>query len=330
MFLTKIKALSGTARVLKISLIGIVGQSWYDAEDESVTELVRKIEDFNAVEGDEIHGMINSRGGNYFAGVHLYNALKASKAKVITKNVGLAASAASVVFMAGDVRICYPGSITMAHNPLIHAGQCNSEQLTKLASDLDDVGIAMKSLYLAETKLDEAKLDELLKSEKSMPPAEALEMGFATEVSENADYQAIAENIDPIKEREKEITARFKPEQKPKEEEKIKLATADLVISACSENGLGDLITIFNAKNFTESELNDSISGVKAIRDVCAATEVDFDDIKEHLFDQGNLLKAFATSVIANENDDIDSDSLLLNEGKSKKYTNLDTNNIYS
>lgn len=329
MFLTKIQSLSGTARVLKISLIGIVGQSWYDAEDESVTELVRKIEDFNAVEGDEIHGMINSRGGNYFAGVHLYNALKESKAKVITKNVGLAASAASVVFMAGDVRICYPGSITMAHNPLISPGLCNSEDLIKLAADLDDVGLAMKSLYLAETGLDEPKLDDLLKNEKSMPPAEALEMGFATEVSESADYQAITENIDANKEREKEISARFKPKEDSKNEPEAKVASADLIISCCSENDLGDLVAIFHAKNFTECELNDSISGVKAIKDVCAASNVNFDDVKEHIFDQEGLLKAFVTNVIANKDDDIDSDSLLLDK-ENKEYANLDTNNIYS
>ncbi len=311
MFLTKIKSLSGTARVLKISLIGIVGQSWYDAEDESVTELVRKIEDFNAVEGDEIHCMINSRGGNYFAGVHLYNTLKQSVAKVTTKNVGLAASAASAVFMAGDVRICYLGSITMVHNPLIDPGLCNSEDLIKLAEDLDGVGLAMKSLYLAETGLDEAKLDELLKNEKNMPPEEALEMGFATEVSERVDYQAITENVDAVKEREKEITARFKPKSNIENEPEIKVASADLVISACSENDLGDLVAIFHTKNFTERELNDNILSVKSIKDVCAASNVSFDNIKKHIFDQGNLLKAFAADVIANKNDDIDGGEVL-------------------
>lgn len=300
MILTKIKSLSGNARVLKISLIGIVGQSWYESEDESVTELVHKINDFNAIEGDEIHCMINSQGGNYFAGVHLFNTLKESKAKVTTKNMGLAASAASAVFMAGDVRVCYPGSITMAHNPLVYPGLCNSDDLTKLSADLDDVAMSMKSLYLSTTGIDESKLDELLKSEKNMTPAEALENGFATEISEETDYQAISEDINPDEERKAELLAISK--RNP--DEKNTKASADNVISACEKAGLGDLVAQFHQQEFSNRVLSGSIGSVKAIKDVCAATSVDFESIKQHIFSPSALFKAFAIEVSANRDDD--------------------------
>lgn len=131
---------------------------------------------------------INSMGGEVAQGVAIYNALRASKAKVTTVCEGFACSIASVIFMAGDERIMRDASLLMIHNAWM--SMCgNSDDLRKAADDLDTITELSKRAYLshATEKLDRETLDRLMDEETWILPEQAVEYGFATDVDTSDD-----------------------------------------------------------------------------------------------------------------------------------------------
>lgn len=126
---------------------------------------------------------INSMGGEVAQGVAIYNALRASKAKVTTVCEGFACSIASVIFMAGDERIMRDASLLMIHNAWMSA-RGNSGDLRKAADDLDTITELSKRAYMAHAteKLDRETLDRLMDEETWILPEQAVEYGFATDV----------------------------------------------------------------------------------------------------------------------------------------------------
>lgn len=126
---------------------------------------------------------INSVGGDFYTGLAIHNALKALPGQ---KNViveGIAASAASVIAMAGDSIKMYPGSLLMIHG--VAAFICNYVQvgdLQKLMQGMDASERAMAAIYAQKTGIDEPTLREMMKVETWMTGAEAIEKGFANEV----------------------------------------------------------------------------------------------------------------------------------------------------
>lgn len=161
-------------------------------------------------EVDTIDVYINSPGGDAFAGITIYNMLKRHKAKIITHNDGLAASAASIVFESGDVRICASNSVTMVH----FAWSCscgNKSELRKLADVLETIDEQLVQIYSDRTGLDADEVRAMLEAETWMSGDEAKEKGFADEIEENKKVAACAE---------KEILARYKhPPESVKTEE---------------------------------------------------------------------------------------------------------------
>lgn len=148
--------------VLVINVFGDIG--CYSAAD-----LAMRLE--YAPEGD-VEVRICSDGGSVFEGLAMYHTLRASGRKVITKNFGLAASMASVLFLAGDERIMYPGSMLMLHSPWGPAGM-DQELLAKTKASL--VGI-----YSSVTGKTEAKIEKMLEGETWLDSSEAVALGFAT------------------------------------------------------------------------------------------------------------------------------------------------------
>ena len=133
------------------------------------------------VKGDlTVH--INSQGGDVFAGVAIFNALKDfNKGKVTVKVDGLAASIASVVAMAGDEIIMSPGSMMMIHNPW-SIGAGSSDDLRKAADVLDQIKDAILPIYVERTGLAESYVKDLMDDETWMTAEKAVEMGFADTV----------------------------------------------------------------------------------------------------------------------------------------------------
>ncbi len=135
---------------------------------------------------------INSYGGDLFLGIAIHNALKALPCKVTTVIRGIAASAASVIFCAGDERHVYPGSVLMIHGvacELWYVDSYNEKQVTELQEELEGIkkaiatmNSAVASIYSATTGLDKDVCLELISdgAERWMDGADTLAEGWAT------------------------------------------------------------------------------------------------------------------------------------------------------
>lgn len=136
--------------------------------------------------GKDILVRINSPGGDVFAAHAIYNQLKSYAGSVTVKIDGLAASAATIVAMAGKV-IMPNNSLMMIHNPLLGlCGYYNAEDLAKMVKDLAVIKDSIIAAYLNKCKIDEKKLAKLMNEETWIGAAEALEMGFADVIDENS------------------------------------------------------------------------------------------------------------------------------------------------
>ena len=154
----------------------IASETWWG--DEVTPEAFRN--ELRQMKGDlMVH--INSQGGDVFAGVTIYNALKdyaKGKGKVTVKVDGLAASIASVVAMAGDEIIMAPGTMMMIHNPW-SMGVGSADELRKAADTLDEIKDAILPIYTERSGLSDEEVQELMDNETWMTAEKAVELGFA-------------------------------------------------------------------------------------------------------------------------------------------------------
>lgn len=132
---------------------------------------------------------INSPGGDVFAGVAIYNMLKSSGKEIVVKVMGVAASAASLIAMAGDKRVMPKNTMMMIHNPWSFA-MGNADELRDTADTLDKIGASLLGTYMSATGLDEAKIKAMLATDTWMTADEAMEMGFATEITDEVKVSA--------------------------------------------------------------------------------------------------------------------------------------------
>lgn len=154
----------------------IAKESWY--EDEISPKQFKA--ELDEGEGD-IFIWLNSPGGDVFAASQIYSMLKEYKGKVTVKIDGVAASAASVIAMAGDEVLMAPVAMMMIHNPAtIIFGE---------ASDFES-GIAMLlevkegiiNAYEQKTRLSRNKLAKMMDSETWFSAKKAVELGFADKI----------------------------------------------------------------------------------------------------------------------------------------------------
>ena len=154
----------------------IAEESWFDDE---VTPALFK-DELNSGEGD-ITVWINSPGGDCIAAAKIYNMLMDYKGNVTVKIDGIAASAASVIAMAGNKVIVSPVSMIMIHNPAtIAAG--DTAEMQKAIAMLDEVKESIINAYEIKTGLSRARLSHLMDAETWMDANSAIELGFADEI----------------------------------------------------------------------------------------------------------------------------------------------------
>jgi ATP-dependent Clp protease protease subunit len=129
---------------------------------------------------------LNSPGGDVFAAAQIYNMLLAYSGRVTVKIDGLAASAASVVAMAGDSVAVSPVSMLMIHNPATVAVGDGAEMLRAKAL-LDEAKESVINAYERKTRLSRAKISAMMDAETWFNANKALELGFADTIlfSEN-------------------------------------------------------------------------------------------------------------------------------------------------
>lgn len=147
-------------------------------------------EDLQAL-GDisELRVYINSGGGDVFAAQAIHSMLRRHKARKVVYIDGIAASAASLVAVAGDVVRMPRNAMIMVHNPFTMAVG-DAAFLRQVADSLDQVREAMVAAYQQKTELSRRRLIALMDAETWMTAEEAVELGFADEIEEAKQVQA--------------------------------------------------------------------------------------------------------------------------------------------
>lgn len=134
----------------------------------------------NAGSGD-ITVWINSPGGDCVAAAQIYNMLTAYNGKITVKIDGIAASAASVIAMAGDTVLVSPVSMLMIHNPATIAWGDHAE-MQKAIDMLSEVKESIINAYVLKTGLSRERLSHLMDAETWMDANKAVELGFADDI----------------------------------------------------------------------------------------------------------------------------------------------------
>ena len=158
----------------------IAEESWFE---DDVTPKAFKDELFSG-EGD-VTIWINSPGGDCVAASQIYAMLMDYKGSITVKVDGIAASAASVIAMAGTEVLMAPTALLMIHNPLTIAIG-DSEEMQKAIDMLDEVKESIINAYELKTGLSRAKLAHLMDAETWMNANKAIELGFADGTLEDA------------------------------------------------------------------------------------------------------------------------------------------------
>ena len=154
----------------------ISDETWFD---DNVTPKLFKQELYSG-EGD-ITVWINSPGGCVFAASQIYNMLMDYKGNVTVKIDGIAASAASVIAMAGTDVFLSPVSMMMIHNPMTIAFG-DTIEMKKAIDMLNEVKESIINAYELKTGLSRTKISHLMDQESWFNAKKAVELGFADKI----------------------------------------------------------------------------------------------------------------------------------------------------
>lgn len=168
---------------------------WIGIEATSPSKVLNSLPTNNS----SIEVVINSGGGDVFAGSEIFTALKEYPGEVIVKVVGLAASAASVIAMAGDKVLISPTAQMMVHNVSTYA-EGDYRDFEHTAEVLKSANQSIANAYKAKTGKTDGELKTLMDDETWFNAKSAVEQGFAdeemfskeTELSLSANFGSVA------------------------------------------------------------------------------------------------------------------------------------------
>lgn len=164
-----------------ISIYDVIGENW-EGTGLTAKRIGAALRNIGA---RELTVNINSPGGDFFEGVAIYNLLREHKAKVTVNVMGLAASAASVIAMAGDEIRMGDGAFLMIHNAWgVTVG--NRHDMIDAAAVLEPFDVAMARLYAQRTGMAESEAAALMDKETWIGASQAVDNGFATGLLESA------------------------------------------------------------------------------------------------------------------------------------------------
>ena len=166
---------SPTERVLTLNGT-IAEESWFD--DDITPQLFK--DELNSGTGN-ITVWINSPGGDCVAAAQIYNMLMDYKGNVTVKIDGIAASAASVIAMAGTEVLMSPVSMLMIHNAM-RVAMGDAAEMEKAIDMLASVKESIINAYEIKTGMSRAKISHLMDDETWMDANKAVELGFADDV----------------------------------------------------------------------------------------------------------------------------------------------------
>ena len=171
------KNMDGTESERVLELYGTIAEeSWFD--DDVTPQMFR--DELFAGSGP-VTVWLNSPGGDCVAASQIYSMLMDYKGDVTIKIDGIAASAASVIAMAGTKVLMAPTALMMIHNPITMA-YGNHDDMQKAIEMLDEVKESIINAYEIKTNLSRAKLSHLMDTETWMNANKAIELGFADDI----------------------------------------------------------------------------------------------------------------------------------------------------
>lgn len=173
-----------------ISIYEVIGQDWWSGggfTDQRMAAALRSI-------GPKpVTVNINSPGGDMFEGIAIFNLLREHPAEVTINVMGLAASAASIIAMAGDRINMALGSFMMIHNAWgVVVG--NRLEMRAAAEVFEGFDTALADIYVARTGQKLADVARMMDAETFMPPSDAVAKGFADTIDEHLSAGTAATN----------------------------------------------------------------------------------------------------------------------------------------
>lgn len=159
-----------------ITMYEVIGEDYWSGGGVTAKRVSAAL---RAIGTQDVTVNINSPGGDFFEGVAIYNLLRAHPAKVTVQVMGLAASAASVIAMAGDEILMGDGAFLMIHNAWAVAVG-NRHDMVAAAEVLAPFDAAMAQVYAARSNLDAEATAALMDKETWINASQALDDGFAT------------------------------------------------------------------------------------------------------------------------------------------------------
>lgn len=177
-----------------ISILDIIGEDWWSGAGVTAKRISAALRSIGA--NKDIRVQINSPGGDVFEGIAIYNLLRAHKGRVSVEVLGWAASAASIIAMAGDDIRMGRGTFMMVHNVWgLVIG--NRHDLSDAAALFETFDAALADIYAARTGRKMAEIQAMMDGETFMDPQRAVKEGFADAVDDKLGASASASAAAP-------------------------------------------------------------------------------------------------------------------------------------
>ena len=195
----------------------IVSYPWTEQGEASGMSIVNQIKNLDV---DEIRVHIDSYGGSVSEGWAIYNALRQHPAKIVAYGDGFVASAALFPFLAGDERVASSLSAYYFHQVMVSASGYASDLRAAAdeAEKMTEIGI---NAFVERTGMDADQVRQLMEAETWLTPAQALDYGIATSITQDAALPVAQDAKKAIMQRvlnPPEEKTETKPGEKPKEE----------------------------------------------------------------------------------------------------------------
>ncbi len=238
-----------------ISIFDVIGADYW-GDGVTASRIAGALRSLN---GADVTVNINSPGGDMFEGLAIYNLLREYKGRVTVKVLGLAASAASIIAMAGDDVQIGRGAFLMIHNCWLLA-MGNRHDFAELAKSLEPFDTAMADIYASRSGLDMDAVLKLMDAESYIGGSEAVEKGFADsllsadEISDDDESPAAAL---------RKLDALLAKTDTPRSERRklLKALSGSKPGAASDQKGTPSAATI---ENETIDRLEAALSGLKA------------------------------------------------------------------
>jgi len=277
------------AGVADLYIFDTIGLDWWTGEGITAKAL---IDELAALPADValIRLHLNSRGGDVFEAVAITNALKQHRARVEVSIEALAASAATIVAMAGDVIRIADNGLVMVHDPI--AGIVGTAADMRAGADLlDRIRDAIVTTYRWHSPLSAEAIGALMAATTWMDPAEAIANGFADEITEPVEVAAcldahVLAKLPPVPERYRLKVAAFTrasappapapPAPTPRPEPVLDRATLRTILAEATTAGFPQVAaTLLAEDGVTLESARARLAEAREIRGLCTVAKLE-------------------------------------------------------